>query len=1005
VPRPLHGRKGGAMTVRASDRPWTIQAVWRHRGLVGGGALLLLLLGWPARAQTCAGDCDGDGSPSLSEREIGRDIALGTDPTSACGASDVNGDGVVGVADLTSATVATLGGCAAAAGAQPRISGLVQLHIGTANGLPGQTATFDVTLDAGGEQVAGAQIDIGFQALTPVLANFQGRPTCTVNPAINKNASAYAFQPPGCFGSQCVAMRALILAFDNVDPIPDGSVLFTCTVQISPAATNGVYPLTASNALVSDPVGNALSTVGTDGAVIVGPAGPTPTPTFGLGVQGSLILKRARLVADTSNRPGVDKGNVLIGGVVNTNDPFGGLIDDIKASGLSIGVHTAGGVTVLLDWDAADCDVLNSVRGPRISCTRETAGVRRSVSFRPETTPNLFAMRLQARGLGFAPPLTADPVQVALTTVHLARGDDLGGCEVRGGHQQVETCQESGVQPTKTVTPSVTMTVTSTATITPTETGTFTITPTPSITRTPTETHTPTPLVVPSVPLGTRSFTIDPGSFFESPDFTGSGYFSSAYSGANIAYDFSAGPLLLDAGQPDVDGVAALSLQQDVIIQVDRFDATVCLKLLAAGSSGSIDCDGGTAYDVEASQPAGDVGVPFTLQTGLGAAAGAGNATLLVQQQIETFPNQFVDCSTITFTDPGQPWAYTTTNATATKGSLQLTVPGEPFDCNAWATPGSGGRLAAPRPSTDPDFGDVADVVRFAEAPVDLGTHVCTLVPGPAASRIEINTAAFPVPLSFNLSGQVQLDFGAPGFDGTTFSSCNLLQLDPVNIPGIGVVCLQSTFGCGSSTMDCDGGTPLGIDVRSDGNVGSCAENFDCSNTCANYCFAQGSFTYFSACTGFCTFSDTPCNLDADCQPFDGVCNGPEPVGTNSHICQCTCENLSSGSGSRPGEVQCNLGVNIVIEASEPCDGLDPVINIGNSCFPITTAPVTDLFTNANFNGGQLPVTGEAVTEGLPVECSTIRDGSVSGLATRGAVNFFGSALGDLAVELFATCQ
>jgi hypothetical protein len=34
-----------------------------------------------------------------------------------------------------------------------------------------------------------------------------------------------------------------------------------------------------------------------------------------------------------------------------------------------------------------------------------------------------------------------------------------------------------------------------------------------------------------------------------------------------------------------------------------------------------------------------------------------------------------------------------------------------------------------------------------------------------------------------------------------------------------------------------------------------------------------------------------------------------------------------------------------------------------------------------------------------------IRGGSVSGLQTVGAVNFFGSTLGDLAVELFARCQ
>jgi hypothetical protein len=126
-------------------------------------------------------------------------------------------------------------------------------------------------------QVAGTQNDITFPAQANVIADNHGHPTCSVNPDINKGATSFAFQPPGCTpGTDCTAVRALVLALDNVMPIPDGSVLYTCEVAIAADAANGTYPLTCSNAGASDPNGGALVTACTNGSVVVG-VQPTPT--------------------------------------------------------------------------------------------------------------------------------------------------------------------------------------------------------------------------------------------------------------------------------------------------------------------------------------------------------------------------------------------------------------------------------------------------------------------------------------------------------------------------------------------------------------------------------------------------------------------------------------------------------------------------------------------------------------------------------------------------------
>jgi len=69
----------------------------------------------PVAAQSCAGDCDGDGSVAVAELVRGVNIALGRLAVDACDALDGNGDEMVRVNELIVAVGNALNGCAAVA--------------------------------------------------------------------------------------------------------------------------------------------------------------------------------------------------------------------------------------------------------------------------------------------------------------------------------------------------------------------------------------------------------------------------------------------------------------------------------------------------------------------------------------------------------------------------------------------------------------------------------------------------------------------------------------------------------------------------------------------------------------------------------------------------------------------------------------------------------------------------------------------------------------------------
>jgi hypothetical protein len=376
-----------------------------------------------------------------------------------------------------------------------------------------------------------------------------------------------------------------------------------------------------------------------------------------------------------------------------------------------------------------------------------------------------------------------------------------------------------------------------------------------------------------------------------------------------------------------------------------------------------------------------------------------------IAQLIKGVNNALNGCpATPTVTPSGTPagTASATVTATATNPPPANTPTATPSPTGAPVTPPIGSQTCAFVKTCS--GGDHHDCTKDADCMPDAGT--CN---GNTKSGVALYAGAFPVPLNFGLGGSAKIDCGTPDANGKTQCTCGIISADPISIPSIGFVCIQpAPTPCPSSTIYCNGGDPVGLTALSDGNIGACTGNDACNTACDTYCAGISSVRVNAGCTGFCTAgSMKACNLDADCLPNDGSCNGPDPVGANGGICQCSCVNTAAGNASRPGDFECNLGASLAVEAHAPCDGTDVTINVGTACIPLSTGAVSTFITHANFSAGAtVPSSGQPVmTSGQPATCEQMTAGNLSSIQIHGAVNFFGSALGDLATSLSTYCK
>jgi hypothetical protein len=185
----------------------------------------------------------------------------------------------------------------------------VAINLGGAIATPGETVTIAVTLRAADVAVAGTQNRIDFAPPLSIVARPSGEPDCDVAPGIGKEATAFRFVPIGCTpGADCSGVRAFVLSFANVNPIPDHAVLYTCRVAVAPSAAPGDYVLRNAELGASDPANVFVAAHGADAAVAVRPpqlaivvadgdAGPGDDVEVDVALHGATAV-----VAGTQNR-------------------------------------------------------------------------------------------------------------------------------------------------------------------------------------------------------------------------------------------------------------------------------------------------------------------------------------------------------------------------------------------------------------------------------------------------------------------------------------------------------------------------------------------------------------------------------------------------------------------------------------------------------------------------------------------------------------------------------
>jgi hypothetical protein len=275
--------------------------------------------------------------------------------------------------------------------------------------------------------------------------------------------------------------------------------------------------------------------------------------------------------------------------------------------------------------------------------------------------------------------------------------------------------------------------------------------------------------------------------------------------------------------------------------------------------------------------------------------------------------------------------------------------------------------------------------------------------------------------LTFPLAGRTATDCGVVDPNtGVATCQCVLIDVEPVDIGPIGFVCFDPFPDCPTGLIDCDGGTPMDIEMISDHHIGLTLQwqdpnlldlglycgmldpntgNQQCEAACESYCAGlPGSYSLFvSACEGFCEGGpreDLTCTYDRALDPEESCpqssCAGTDPVTHRNH-CQCQCAQVG-GNPSDPGGMYCQTGTSVVVESEEPCNGLDITSVVGKRCALVSTESAHSSIRNADNEDGHIIDGG--VLRGIRPNCSQMAAGQAV-ISTVGHRIFQDSTMGD----------
>ncbi len=147
---------------------------------------------------------------------------------------------------------------------------------------PGERVLARVVLLPEGTNTVALQFEVEFAEAFVVAERRGGVPSCTVNPEIQRTASATAFIPAGCrpgTEGNCSGLKVVVFDFFDRAPIPEG-VILTCDIEVRAEIPDGTYSVPVGKVIASDAAGMLLPGArGIDGVLEIRQNEPTPTFT------------------------------------------------------------------------------------------------------------------------------------------------------------------------------------------------------------------------------------------------------------------------------------------------------------------------------------------------------------------------------------------------------------------------------------------------------------------------------------------------------------------------------------------------------------------------------------------------------------------------------------------------------------------------------------------------------------------------------------------------------